>query len=114
METEKFSEKLSIDIKSNIKELKDIIFKYLKTNNNEEKKELIVNASFLIEKIIFYTQLEKGVEEVATYTYNEKEKVETTNPSSLLKLDDGKYNMKNLFLLRRYIVTEYKNIKRIK
>ena len=111
METEYLSGKLSIDLKSNIKELKSIISKYLKMNNNKEKEELLINASFLIEKIIFYTQLEEGVEKVATYTYNEKDIAEITNPYSLLKFDEEEYDIRDLFLLRGYIVAEYKKMK---
>ena len=111
METENLSGKLSIDSKSNIKELKSIISKYLKINNNKERKELLISASFLIEKIIFYTQLEKGVEKVATYTYNEKDIAEITNPYSLLNFDEEEYDIRDLFLLRGYIVAEYKKMK---
>ena len=104
-------EKSSEDIESNISKLRDIISRYIREKKTDEKKKLIIDASFLIEKTIFYTQLEEGVEKVATYRYND-DLMNISDPRLLLEFDDRKDKIKNLFLLRKYIVEEYKKYKK--
>ena len=107
-----YPKKLSEDIELNISKLRETIFKYIRERDINKKKKLIIDASFLIEKTIFYIQLEKGVDKVATYKYDELSEV--SDPHLLLKLDfdNDKDQMKNLFLLRKYIVEEYKKYKK--
>lgn len=111
MSVHQFPDDLSLDIESNIEKIKEIMERYVKAKDNKERKELILNASFLIEKIIFYIQLDKGVENIATYTYKEKNVEKSSDIRSLLNFDHKRIDMKNLFAIREFIVREYKKYK---
>jgi|GEM_PF-5611423 hypothetical protein len=108
---------LSEDIKENIKKLKTTLNTYMMEKDKKRKYRLIFEASYLIEKIIFYTQLERGVSKVAVYTYKEGEEKINPNPVTYIerieKIDYFNDEFINkLFVIREYIVNEYKKLKR--
>lgn len=114
MKTKNSTEKFLVDINSNLKKLEDILIDYISSLDNRVREELILKASFLIEKIIFYTQLQKGVDVVATYTYNDRNIKESLNSITPFNFNEKGYDMEKLFLIREYIVREYKKYKKIK
>ncbi len=107
---------LSQDIKENIEKLKTTLKAYIAEKDRKKKYRLIFEASYLIEKIIFYCQLERGVNKVAVYTYKEGEKI-NPNPVTYVerieKIDyfDDEF-IEKLFIIREYIVNEYKKLKK--
>ena len=110
-------ETLSEDIKLNLQQLISTLEKYFSIDDKTEKYRLIFQASYLIEKTIFYTQLERGITRVAVYSYKDVD--EKINPNLLTYLksiltipphDDEFIN--KLFIIREYIVKEYKKLKK--
>jgi len=108
---------LSQDIRENIEKLKTTLKAYTMEKDKKKKYRLIFEASYLIEKILFYSQLERGVNKVAVYTYKEGEDKINPNPVAYIdrieKIDylDDEF-IEKLFVIREYIVNEYKKLKR--
>ncbi len=107
---------LSNDIKLNIEKLKSTLESYITSKDKKKKYRLIFEASYLIEKIIFYIQLEKGVSQVAVYRYTEEEKINPNPVTYLERIRGIDYHneefLEKLFAVREYIVNEYKRLKR--
>jgi len=102
----------SILIIQNLRKLENALKELSVTREEEKARKLVFLASLLIEKIIFYFQLGKGVEYIGTYrlTYNDNE--EDVDAQDLykyfkkLRLDEG-LTISKLIKLRNLIANVY-------
>lgn len=108
---------LKTDIKKDIDKLKTVLRKFQNLNKKDGFK-LIFEASFLIEKIIFYIQLENGVENVAIkFPDNELDLKNNGGIKEIIKILDNldidrSIKLDELFLVRNFIVDIYKKYKK--
>lgn len=102
----------SILIMQNLRKLESTLKKLSVVREEEKTRKLIFLASLLVEKIIFYFQLGKGIEYIGTYHLipnNDKDDVDAQDLYKYFKkfrLDEG-LSISKLIKLRNLIANVY-------